>query len=249
MIGSALYLLEEKLIFLPTTLEQDYTFQFTYPFEEVFLETDSETVINAIHFKVEQPKGVILYFHGNAGDLSRWGLVAEYFVDLEYDVFVMDYRTYGKSIGPLSENALFYDAQFCYDYLKERYTESDITLYGRSLGTGMATYLASENKPKQLLLETPYYSIVDVAKNRFPLFPVEKLMSYSFPSYTFIVNVVCPVLIIHGTDDTVVPLTSGKKLYDAINTQKSIFIEIADADHNNLIDFPEYHLAIKKQLR
>ncbi len=249
MIGSALYLLQEKLIFLPTVLESDYAFNFNQPFEEVFLETDSDAVINAIHFKVEQPKGVILYFHGNAGDLSRWGLVSEYFVELEYDVFIMDYRTYGKSTGPISEKALYHDAQFCYNYIKERYNESDITLYGRSLGTGIATYVASKNKPKQLLLETPYYSIVDVAKNRFPILPVKKLMSYTFPSYQFMAEVDCPVLIIHGTDDAVVPLSSGKKLFNEAQPENSIFIEIEGANHNNLIDFQEYHQAVKKQLR
>jgi fermentation-respiration switch protein FrsA (DUF1100 family) len=81
------------------------------------------------------------------------------------------------------------------------------------------------------------------------MFPVQKLMSYTFPSYTFIASVRCPILIIHGTDDTVVPITSGKKLYDAASHDNAVFIEVEGAHHNNLIDFPEYHLAIKKQLQ
>ncbi len=178
MIGASLYFFQEKLLFLPTKLEQDYKFQFNYPFEELFLKTDEEAVINAIHFKVKKPKGVILYFHGNAGDLSRWGNITEYFVDKDYDVLVMDYRTYGKSTGKLSEDAFYKDAQFCYDYLLKQYSEEDISLYGRSLGTGIASYLASKNNPKQLVLETPYYSILDVAKSRFPVFPVKRLLMY-----------------------------------------------------------------------
>lgn len=248
MIGTALYLIQEKLIFLPTVLEQDYIFEFKHSFEEVFLKTGGDAVINAIHFKTESPKGVILYFHGNAGDLSRWGNIAEYFVEQQYDVFIMDYRTYGKSTGPLSENALYDDAQFCYKYLKERYQESDISLYGRSLGTGMATYLASKNKPKQLILETPYYSIVDVAASRFPMFPVKKLMTYTFPSYKFIQKVSCPILIIHGTQDMVVPIESGLKLFELAPNGNSVFVTVEGANHNNLIDFQAYHFAIKKQL-
>ena len=97
--------------------------------EELFLKTDDTAVINALHFKAEKSKGVILYFHGNAGDLSRWGIVTEYFVEKNYDVLVIDYRTYGKSKGKLSEEAFYNDGQYCYDYLKQQYTESEITLF------------------------------------------------------------------------------------------------------------------------
>ena len=125
-----------------------------------------------------------MYFHGNAGDLSRWGQIVSYYVDLQYDVFIMDYRTYGKSTGKLSEQALYDDAKVCYDYLKEKFDPSRITLYGRSLGTGIATQLASFNKAQRLILETPYYSLVDVAKERFPFLPVQSLMQYELPSYS-----------------------------------------------------------------
>ena len=90
MIGSALYFLQEKLIFRPTILTQDYVYDFQYPFSELFLESDDGAIINAIHFKAQNPKGVILYFHGNAGDLSRWGEVTSFFVAKQYDVFVME---------------------------------------------------------------------------------------------------------------------------------------------------------------
>ena len=114
MVGTLLYFMQEKLMFFPTVLSQNYKYQFNHSFEELFLRTDETTIINAIHFKVEKPKGVILYFHGNAGDLSRWGTITEYFVEKNYDVLVMDYRTYGKSTGVLSEKVLYSDAQYCY---------------------------------------------------------------------------------------------------------------------------------------
>ncbi len=246
MLGSLLYFLQEKMLFLPTVLEQDFTFEFTYPFEELFFKMNDGAVINAIHFKTENPKGVILYFHGNAGDLSRWGNIAEYFVALSYDVLIMDYRTYGKSTGILSEQAFYDDAQYCYTYLKARYAENEITLYGRSLGTGIASYLASNNTPKQLILETPYYSIVDVAISRFPIFPVEKLMRYEFPSFQFIKKVTCPIYMFHGTEDEVISMQSAKKLFhEAPKTLRS-FVKIDGAGHNNLVDFELYHEQIKK---
>ncbi|WP_223033716.1 alpha/beta hydrolase [Hanstruepera marina] len=248
VMGFVLCLFQERLIFLPTVLNQDYQYQFHHDFEEVFLNTDNESVINAVHFKVDQPKGVILYFHGNAGDLSRWGNIAQYFTDYNYDVFVIDYRTYGKSTGALNEKALYHDAQFCYNYLKNQYRESDIVLYGRSLGTGIATYVASKNNPKKIILETPYYSLADVAQKRFPIFPVKPLLSYTFPSYSFIASLKCPVLIVHGTEDRIVPISSGKKLYKASNIKNAIFIKVDGANHHNLVDFPEYHQAIKSYL-
>jgi len=248
MIGTSLYFIQEKFLFRPTVLSQDYKFNFSHDFEELFFKTDDHAVINALHFKVENPKGVILYFHGNAGDLSRWGIITEYFVEKDYDVLVMDYRTYGKSTGILSEQALYSDAQFCFNYIKNNYSEKDITVYGRSLGTGIATYIASENNFKQLILETPYYNIKDVATHRFPMFPIKYLLNYKLSSNLFIKNVKCPISIIHGTDDNVVPFNSGKKLFEVSIKDKTSFTKVEGGNHNNLIEFESYHDFIKKTL-
>lgn len=249
MIGASLYFFQEKLIFRPTTLSQDFTFNFSNPFEELFLKAEDGAVINAIHFKTENPKGVILYFHGNAGDLSRWGKITEFFVEKNYDVFVMDYRTYGKSKGTLSEQALYNDAQMCYNYVLERYAASEITIYGRSLGTGMATYLASNNNPKKLILETPFYSLTDVAKYRFSLFPTKKLLKYDFPSYKYVQDINCPILIFHGTDDGVIPYASSEKLFNSMNQKDKMFFTIENGEHNNLIEFDSYRKQIQKILQ
>ena len=248
MIGTSLYFLQERLLFLPTVLDQDFQYQFNYPFEELFLKTDDQTVINALHFKIENPKGVILYFHGNAGDLSRWGTITEYFVEKGYDVLVMDYRTYGKSTGKLSENALYKDAEYCYNFLIEHYNESEITIYGRSLGTGLATYVASNHHPNQLILETPYYSMVDVAKKRFPIFPVKQLMKYELPTYKYINKVKCPITMIHGTNDKVIPIESAKKLYEVIGSNNASLTIIEGGGHNNLSDFKKYSIVIESVL-
>tara|TARA_R110002124_G_scaffold129985_2_gene291742 strand:- start:3047 stop:3868 length:822 start_codon:yes stop_codon:yes gene_type:complete len=248
MIGSALYFFQKKLLFLPTTLEQNYQYQFDYPFEELFLKTEDNATINALHFKVNNPKGVILYFHGNAGDLSRWGKITEYFVAMQYDVLVMDYRTYGKSTGKLSEQAFYKDAQFCYDYLLKHYSEKEITLYGRSLGTGIASYLVSKNQPRQLILETPYYSILDIAKQRFPMFPVNQLLKYNFPTFQYLPKAKCPITIIHGTDDSIVPYSSGKKLSE-LGLDNLKFITIEGGSHNDLINYEAYENVIFQRLK
>jgi uncharacterized protein len=245
MIASSLYFFQEKILFRPTVLAQDYQYNFSYPFEELFLETEDNAVINALHFKARNSKGVILYFHGNAGDLSRWGTITEYFVSLNYDVLVMDYRTYGKSTGTLSEEVLYKDAQMCYNILKQSYDENQITVYGRSLGTAIAANVAASNNPKQLILETPYYSMVDVAKTRFPFMPISYLLNYELPTHQFINHVKCNIHMFHGTNDNVVPFSSGEKLFKVSPQDRTTLTTIKNAGHNNLIDFELYHQQIK----
>ncbi|WP_353780161.1 alpha/beta fold hydrolase [Winogradskyella sp. 3972H.M.0a.05] len=247
MFGAALYFIQETILFRPTVLEQQYQFEFDHSFEELNFNTTDGAVINAIHFKAENPKGIIIYFHGNAGDLSRWGKITEQFVDFNYDVLVMDYRTYGKSTGKLSEKALYEDAQLCYDYAANLFNVEDIIIFGRSLGTGVASHLASKNACSQLILETPYYSIADVAKYRFPIFPVKALLKYKIPTYKYLEEVDCPITIFHGTEDYVVPYNSGKKLKDA--SSKDInFITIEGGEHNNLVDFEIYREGLEDLL-
>lgn len=243
-----LYFIQEKLIFLPTKLHQEYTYQFSESFEEFFLTANDGAQLNGIHFKKERSKGVILYFHGNAGDLSRWGEIATYFVKKDYDVIIMDYRTYGKSTGKLSEENLFSDAELFYHYALERYTEEEITIYGRSLGCAIATQLASNNRADKLVLETPFYNLYDVAKERFSFLPLKILLNYKFESNVYIQNVVCPITIFHGTDDDVVPYDSGASLYEVANEPKE-FITIVGGGHNDLINFKTYIAAIDAVLK
>ena len=246
---SMLYTLQEKLIFLPTTLSKDYKYQFSDSFEEFYINTTDGASLNGLHFKSKNPKGVLLYFHGNAGDLSRWGEISSSFLKYNYDVIVMDYRTYGKSTGALNEKNLYKDAQLFYNYALKRFPEESIIIYGRSIGTAIATNLASQNKPKQLILESPFYSLADVVETRFSPFPVQKLLKYSFPSFEFIKKVNCPITIFHGTSDEVVPYESGQKLFKVISNSNKQFFSISEGKHNNLIDFEAYHKGIEQKLR
>lgn len=243
-----LYFLQEKLIFLPTKLPSEYEYQFDQPFEELFVETEDGARLNGLHFKSENPKGIILYFHGNAGDLSRWGNIASFFVEYQYDVLVMDYRTYGKSTGKLSEKALYNDAQLFYERALKLFDEKDIIVYGRSLGTTFATSVASNNNPRQLLLETPFYSLQQVASHHYSFLPIKWLLKYQFPTYQLAAKVPCKITIFHGTADGVVPYSSGLKLFETISEQNSQLITIEGGDHNNLIEFPKYHEVIRQTL-
>jgi len=228
------------MIFIPDSLPQDYTFSFPENFEEIFLNTKDGAKLNALHFKAENPKGVILYFHGNAGELSRWGIVVQKFVEMRYDVLVMDYRTYGKSTGKLSEKALYSDAELFYKYLLIRYSEDKIVVYGRSLGTTFATYVAAKNNPKQLLLEAPFYSLNEVASRRFPIYPVNWFLKFNFPTQDYLKEVSCPIIIFHGTDDSVVNYENSEKLSKVPTKEKLSLITIQGGTHHNLRDYEVY---------
>lgn len=243
-----LYFLQEKLIFLPTRLPQNYAYSFSEYFEEVFLTAQDGARLNALWFKRKDPKGLILYFHGNAGNLARWGEITIPFVQKGFDVLVMDYRTYGKSTGALSEAALYSDAQLFYDFAIDHYPEDQIVLYGRSLGTGLASKLAAFNTPGQLLLETPFYSLLDLGMSKFPWLPVKWFMRYPLPSYEFMQQVRCPVQIFHGTEDKVVPYDSGRKLYESIPNNDKTFHTISGGGHNNLDTFPDFRRAVNQSL-
>jgi uncharacterized protein len=227
----------ERILFQPTKLTSDYVFEFNHPFEEINLNPDKDVLINALYFKTKDPKGVIMYFHGNRDNLQRWGKIASdvgsYF---HYDVFVMDYRGYGKSVGKRDEDALNRDALFCYNYVKTQYAPKEIVIYGRSLGTGIAACLASEVQPDKLILETPYYSVNDLVRGYFSLFSLEDRLPYKIPSFQYLQAVNCPILMIHGTKDEVVPYSSGKKLYESLVNKNVTFITIQNGKHNNLGD-------------
>lgn len=235
-----MYLFQERLIFLPTTLPLDHVFEFEQEFEEFTLSTADGASLNALHFKVTNPKGIIVYFHGNAGDLSRWGEVVGYFEPFQYDVLVMDYRTYGKSTGTLSEAGLYQDAQLMYEKALSLFPEDQIIVYGRSLGTTFATSVARQNRPKHLVLEAPFCSLTKVASDRYWFLPVKWLLRYRFPTDTLMAEVKIPVTIIHGTDDRVVPYDNSLCLQKTLPKQSLQLVTISGGSHHDLVAYAAY---------
>lgn len=244
------YIYQEKLIFLPQKLPDDYKFTFQDRFEEVFLENNQygKAKIHALHFIANNPKGVILYIHGNAGSLAGWGDVAQDLVAMDYDVFMPDFRGYGKSTGKISQKGLFSDARLTYDYLLGHYQADDITIFGRSLGTGIGAQLASQVTSKQLILETPYFSLTEIGQSMLPLLPISLLNRYPMPSNEYLQAVDEPIHIFHGLKDELVPYASGEKLYRSLGNKNITLITIPKGSHNDLSMFPEYWEQMKNIL-
>ncbi len=234
------YFFQERLIFQNEKLAPDYKFSFEQKFEEINLQTADNNTINALLFKADNPKGVLLYFHGNRGSLVRWGEISSYFTRFDLDIFVMDYRSYGKSTGEFNENQMYNDAQICYNYLKEKYPENSISIYGRSLGCTFAVRTAVNNNPKQLILEAPFYNLTDAVRYHYPLLPFKFLLKYKFNTNEYIARIPCKTTIFHGTKDDVVPFSSGKKLFNSSNLSQTSLIKIEEGTHHNLFEFSKY---------
>lgn len=246
IIVLGVYFFQEKLIFSPEVLNSGYKFHFQFEFDEINYQTSINVQINALHFKAKNSKGVVLYFHGNSGSLRTWGEVADIFLNNNFDLLIYDYRGFGKSKGSLSEESLYDDAMFIYNQLMKEYEEEDIIVYGRSIGTGIATMLASNFSPKQLILESPYYNLEDLVHHIFPFVP-SFFLRYKFNIDQMIKNVKSPISIFHGTLDEVIYFDSCLKLSKHIKNE-DIIIKLQGGHHNDLIDFDEYHSEMIKIL-
>ncbi len=248
LVGLAIYFFQEELIFLPEKLDKDFTYDFSTDYEEHFIEMTDGAIINALHFKSDSSKGLILYFHGNAGSLRRWGEVIEPFVDLGFDVLIMDYRGYGKSTGKRTYKKMLSDADKLYELALSKTTEDKVILFGRSLGSSFASYLAGKNNPSRLILETPFLSLGDIANRVAPIYPPSYLLRFNFKNHESLKEAMCPIFIFHGTEDNVVPLQSGKDLYETLDPGLAKLIVVDGGGHNNLANFDTYQKEIRNVL-
>jgi uncharacterized protein len=242
------YFLQEKFIFKPEKLRQDFQFKYDIPFKELFFDVEPGVRINGLHFYREKPLGLILYFHGNTRSIKGWAKYAKDFYRYNYDVVLVDYRGFGKSTGKRNEKEMLDDMQFVYDVLAKQYHEHHIIVYGRSLGSGFATKVASENKPRYLILDSPYYNFRRVVERFIPILPVRYVLRYHLRTDKWIRHVNCHTYIIHGTKDRLIPIRHSEALQN-LNPGKITLIRIQGGGHNNLPKFDEYHNFIRDILK
>ncbi|OWY18904.1 alpha/beta hydrolase [Sphingobacteriales bacterium UPWRP_1] len=252
ILAAAAVIFQERILLFPIPLHQNHTYRFKHgqPFEELFFTKADSVSLNALYFTTPKPKGLIFYLHGNAANVQRYGRYAPDFTQKGYNLLMYDYRGFGKSRGIINETTFYTDAQMLYDSIQQclGFKQEDIIIYGRSLGTGIATKLAADNHPRALMLETPYYNIADVAQRRVPLLPYNELLRYHFRTDIWIKAVKCPVFIFHGTNDWVVPYQSGQLLLPFIGNPAH-FVTIPGGRHNNLRTFTQYHQALQNFLQ
>ena len=243
------YGLQRFIVFQPIPLNKNHEFQFDIPHQEVFLPAKDSILINGIYFKSTiEKKGVILYFHGNADNLKRWGKYHTDFTKRGFDVFMIDYRGFGKTDGPISEQVYYEDARCAYDFLRKTTAPNDIIIYGRSLGCAMASELATHVPARQLILETPFDNLRNTFKARFPILILPWDLNYSFPNDQFIQKVDVPIVIFEAANDKLVlnKSTEGLKPYLKATDE---FIKIDSAGHKNLSSFAQYQNELTRILQ
>ncbi|HEY5371430.1 MAG TPA: alpha/beta fold hydrolase [Hanamia sp.] len=234
------YLIQERFIFKPEKLKADFVYKYDIPFKELFIDVAPGVRINGLHFYAKDPLGLILYLHGNTRSIKGWAKYARDFYRYQYDVVLVDYRGFGKSTGRKSEKEMLKDVQVIYDTLAVQHHENQIIVYGRSLGSGFAAKLASDNSPRYLILDSPYYSFTKAVQRFIPILPMRYVLRYRLQTDKWIRKVNCHTYIIHGSKDWLIPISQSQKLQQ-LNPRKITLITIEGGGHNNLPSFPEYH--------
>ena len=226
-----LYFMQERILFDPHELPKDFKFRTGI---EINIPVADEVELNCLLVKGNNPVGAILYLHGQRGNIRRCISQAGTMAGQGYDIFIVDYRGYGKSDGKnYGEQQMFDDAQAAYDYLKKSYKEDKIVVAGYSLGSAMASYLASVNNPEHLIMIAPYVSLVQM-KNKFLPFVPDFLFKYKFSNKKHLEQVKCPVTMIHGLEDTLIPQDSDDQL-KAVNPDLIRSILLPGTGHRGVI--------------
>lgn len=238
MLAVVLYVKQADLIFPATPLAADFQFDFGVEFEEVTLAVEGAR-LNAVHFRQENPRGLIFFLHGNGGNLNSWASGADYYQRINYDMFMLDYRGYGKSTGRIeSEAQLHADVLTAWKSIESEYRDKPVVIYGRSLGTALAVELSRHVEADLLLLVSPFSSLVEIAKAQYPFLPAW-LVKFPFKTKQRIGELDLPIVLVHGSQDTFIPPSHSYDLKELIRAPSSLLI-IDGADHNNIHRFPTY---------
>lgn len=247
MLCVAVFFYQEKILFQPEKLAENYSFNFKNSFEEITIRTKDQKKLNSVLFKTQNPRGLIFYLHGNGGSINGWGGVAEFYNSMNYDVFMLDYRGYGKSEGEInSRDQLFSDIELAYDEVVKRYPENKIIILGYSVGTGLASKLASQKNAKLLILQAPYFSMKDEMDQKFSFLP-KFLLKYNFETNKYLKTVKSPVIVFHGDKDEVINYKASLKLKNNFKKGDTLII-LKDQNHNGITDNLDYQNSMKKIL-
>ena len=238
------YILQDHFLFKPEKLPSDFIYKYDAPFRELNFDIEKGVRINGLHFYLEKPHGLILYFHGNSRSIKGWGKYARDFYRYGYDVVLVDYRGFGKSTGKRNEDDMLNDMQVVYNTLTASMPEDHIIVYGRSLGSGFACKIASDNSPRFLILDAPYFNFLKVFERFLPILPSKWVLRYHLRTDIWILKVRCHTYILHGTKDWLIPISQSESLRK-LNPGRITLIRIHGGGHNNLPSFPEYHAFLR----
>ncbi|NOX15326.1 MAG: alpha/beta hydrolase [Epsilonproteobacteria bacterium] len=236
------YLTQDSKIFNVLAIEKKASFKLKNS-KEIKLKVANHVVLDGIYKKSDKKDApLLIYFGGNADDATRFLLHIKSLED--FNVVVFNYRGYLKSTGKPSEKNLFNDALKIYDTFAKN---QKVIIIGRSLGSGVAIYLASKRKALGVVLITPYDSIASLAKHKYPFLPIDLLLKYKFQSIKYVKNIDSPISIIEVEDDKTVPNKNTSRLSKKIKNL-ALKIELKNTTHADVLHYPDFEKILKKAI-
>ena len=231
-----MYWYQESYLFLPTPLPKD--FRFSLPDVHELSVGVNGARLSALHMRLPNSKGLVFYLHGNAGNLDSWFVNSDFYRKANYDLFMIDYRGFGKSSGSItSEAQLKADARQAWDSIAPLYAGKRKVIIGRSLGTDLAASLAADVQPDLTVLISPYFSMATLARQYYPLVP-GFVLRYPLATWQDVARIRTPLLLVHGDQDALIPFENSERLLRFAARGK--LLRIPGADHDNVQDFPVY---------
>jgi len=216
-------------------------------YEEVLLLSSDNERLHGWYIPTVNSRGVVLFFHGNAGNISHRLDSIKIFHELDLDILIIDYRGYGQSTGKASEQGTYLDAQAAWDYLvHDRGVPAErIIVFGRSLGGAIGAWLGTQINPAAVIIESSFSSAMDMAARLYPFLPTRLITRLHYPVADYAGRLNCPVLVIHSRHDEIIPFVMGQEIYAAVK-QHGQFLEIS-GDHNNgfLVSLKDYFAGLE----
>ena len=242
-LSLSLYFFQERLVFFPSKDVLVTPRTVGLAFEDIYLQS-GEARIHAWYVPAKNARLSVLFCHGNAGNMSHRLETLSLFNTLGVNVLIFDYAGYGRSEGKASEAQTYRDVEAAWRFLVEEQgaNPKSIVLFGRSLGGGVATWLAAKERPGALILESTFSSVPEMGAKLYPLLPVRLLARVHYDSAVRLAQIDSPKLFIHSRDDEIVPFEQGESLYRRAHEPKT-FVEIRGSHNDGFLDSGAHYIA------
>lgn len=245
-----LYMMQSRFIYIPDREVTANPGALGLEFENVNIAVSDTVSLNGWYIPAQNERAVLLFCHGNAGNISNRLESIGLFHNLELSIFIFDYRGYGRSSGKPTEEGTHLDAVAAWHWLTDHkgYEPNQIIIFGRSLGGAVAARLASETDPRALIIESAFTSIDDMASKLYPYMPVRMIGRFHYATIDYIKMVKCPVLVIHSMNDELVPYEHGRRIYEAAGQPKKFFVISGGHNRGFMDNSSQYSLEINSFL-
>jgi pimeloyl-ACP methyl ester carboxylesterase len=246
LVLALLWFGQERLLFQPERLPAEHRLATAPDIEERFIDVPGAR-LSALHLRLPSPDGVVFFLHGNAGSLAGWFANADFYRRANFDLFMIDYRGYGKSSGRIeSEAQLHADARAAWQAIEALYRGKRRVVLGRSLGSGLAAALAADVQPEATVLVSPYVSMVALAAEHYRWVP-SAVLRYPLRTDLVLPRVRGPVLLAHGSRDDLIPPTHSRRL--ATLQPRAQVLLVPEGGHNDLHQHAAYLDGLREFLR